>query len=68
MKNQNYKANAFQHKRQGKDTKKEYAKKLFNTLFNEPLSCSRSDRQVEKITTNPELFISNNTNQLNLFE
>lgn len=89
----------------GKDTKKEYAKKLFKALSNEPLSrrmaatqlgfidqtfmvtqliydwikqrkaqvigvikCSRSGRKVEKITTNPELFISSSTNQLNLFE
>lgn len=38
MKNQNNKANAFQHKRQSKDTKKDYAKKLFEVFFNEPLS------------------------------
>ncbi len=32
------------------------------------IKCNRSGRKVEKITTNPELFISSSTNQLNLFE
>jgi len=32
------------------------------------IKCKRSKRIVEKVTTNPELFISNSTNQLNLFE
>jgi hypothetical protein len=31
------------------------------------IKCSRSGRKVQKITTNPDLFISKNTNQLNLF-
>lgn len=102
MKNQNNKALS---SKINKDTKKEYAKKLFKALSNEPLSrrmaatqigfidqtymvtqfihdwikqgkaevigvikCSRSGRKVEKITTNPELFISSSTNQYNLFE
>jgi hypothetical protein len=92
-------------KGQSKGTKKEYANRLFNEFYKEPLSrrmgatrigftdqtymvtqfvsdwikqgkaqvigiikCSRSGRKVQKITTNPELFISNSTNQLNLFE
>jgi len=93
------------HKRQGKDTKREDAKRLFTLLFTKPVSrrmaatelgytdqtfmvtqfiydwieqgkaqvigvikCSRSGRNVEMITTNPKLFISTNTNQLNLFQ
>ncbi len=32
------------------------------------IKCTRSGRNVEKITTNPELFISKFSNQLNLFE
>jgi hypothetical protein len=31
------------------------------------IKCSRSGRWVQKVTTNPELFISINVNQLNLF-
>jgi glycine/serine hydroxymethyltransferase len=31
------------------------------------IKCSRSGRWVQKVTTNPELFISVNVNQLNLF-
>ena len=32
------------------------------------IKCQRSGLKVEKVTTNPELFISKNTNLLNLFE
>jgi hypothetical protein len=31
------------------------------------IKCSRSGRWVQKVTTDPELFISINVNQLNLF-
>jgi len=102
MKNTNSNPNAFQHKRQEQDTKKEYAKKLYKALYNEPLSrrmaatktgfidqtymvtqfvydwikqgkaqvigvikCSRSGRNVESITTNPDLF--QKSNQLKMF-
>ena len=101
MKNQNNSLLSFGY---GKDTKKEYAKKLFKALSTPQsrrmaatqlgfidqtymvtphilkwikqgkaqvigvIRCSRSGRKVEKITTNPELFISSSTNQLNLFD
>jgi len=92
------------HKRQGKDTKNNYAKQLFNALYDKPISrrmaateigftdqtymvtqliydwikqgkaqivgkakCSRSGYLVDKVTTNPDLFISNKSNQLDLF-
>lgn len=98
MKNTNHNP----HKRQGQDTKKKYANKLFKVLYKEPLSrrmaatnigftdqtymvtqfiydwikqgkaqvigvikCNRSGRNVESITTNPELF--EKSNQLKLF-
>lgn len=88
----------------GKDTKKEYAKKLFKALSNPQsrrmaatqigfidqtymvtqliydwlkqgkaqvigkIKCERSNRLVQKVTTDPNLFVSSSTNQLNLFE
>lgn len=93
------------HKRQSKDKKREYAKRLFATLYKQPLSrrmaatqigfpdqtymvtqfiydwieqgkaqvigsikCKRSNRVVEAITTNPELFRTESNNQLKMFE
>lgn len=38
MKNINNSPNFFHDKRQGQDTKKEYAKKLYEALYNQPLS------------------------------
>ena len=101
MENQN---NNPLHKRQGKDTKREYAKQLYSMLFDKPMSrrmaatklgfkdqtymvtqfiydwikqgkaqvigsikCKRSQRMVEAITTNPELFKEKNDNQLKMF-
>ncbi|MDA7804405.1 hypothetical protein N8987_07535 [Crocinitomix sp.] len=32
------------------------------------IKCTRSGRKVEMVTTNSDLFISSNTDQLNLFE
>lgn len=104
MKNITNNPNSFVPKRQGKDTKKEDAKKLFEVLYRHPMSrrmgateigytdqtymvtqfiydwirqgkaqvigsikCSRSQRIVECITTNPELFTAIISNQLDLF-
>lgn len=94
----------FNGKEQGKDTKKDYTKELYDLLYNKPLSrrmvatelgyadqtymvtqfiydwikqgkamviggikCSRSGRIVEAVTTNPELFLKSDNNQLTLF-
>ena len=89
---------------QSKYTKNDYAKELYDLLYNKPLSrrmvatelsntdktymvtqfiydwikqgkdmviggikCSRSGRIVEAVTTNPELFLKSNNNQLTMF-
>ena len=92
------------HNRRNKNTKREYAKQLFNILFEKPMSrrmaatelgfidqtymvtqliyawieqvraqeiglikCSRSNRMVGVVTTDPALFRENDENQLKLF-
>jgi len=104
MRNRDTQSLDFNGLEQGKYTKNDYTKELYDLLYNKPLSrrmvatelgytdqtymvtqfiydwikqgkamviggikCSRSGRIVEAVTTNPELFLQSDNNQLTLF-